>query len=81
MIVLVCLDYGEVGEEKRMLESEKYWNTASVYEDNITQCTVSCWITGEQGDRVRIMGGSLIWLNHNMCMSEIAMQNLPEWSV
>jgi hypothetical protein len=40
-----------------MLESEKYSNTASVYEDNIKQCTVSWGIIGEQGDREKSNGG------------------------
>jgi hypothetical protein len=50
-------NYGEVGEGKRMLENEKCWNIASVYEDNVTQCTVIVkfhWIIGEQGARERV---------------------------
>jgi hypothetical protein len=46
-----------VGEGKRMLASTKYWNTASVCEDNRMKCTVSCWIIGEQGSRERTSNG------------------------
>jgi hypothetical protein len=36
----VSMSEGTIGEEgKTILESEKYWNIASMYEDNITQCT------------------------------------------
>jgi hypothetical protein len=44
-------------ERERVLDSENYWNIAYMYEDNITQCTVSCLIIGEQGDRERVIEG------------------------
>jgi hypothetical protein len=37
----------EVGERKKILDNEKYWKNPSIYEYNIMQCTVSCWILGE----------------------------------
>jgi hypothetical protein len=39
----VCLrGLWEAGEEKRMSENEKYLYILCIYEDNITQCTISC---------------------------------------
>jgi hypothetical protein len=45
---------------KRILENEKYWNLASVYEGNIMQCTVSCWMLGEHGERERVSNGGWV---------------------
>jgi hypothetical protein len=39
-----------MGEIKKMLENEKYIEK-STYEYNIMNCTVSCRIFGEPGDR------------------------------
>jgi hypothetical protein len=46
-----------------------------VYEDNITECTVSCWIIGEQGYRERVNNGGLIWLKCDVYKFEIPRQN------
>jgi hypothetical protein len=64
-----------------MLESKKYWNIESVHKDNITQCTVSCWIIGEQGNKVRVVMGGVIWLKQGMYMSEIPRWNPLEQSI
>jgi hypothetical protein len=52
----------EAGEEKKMLENEKYWNNPPIYEYNIMCCTISCGTLGEHGDRewVRIVEVNLI---------------------
>jgi hypothetical protein len=39
--------YGMWEKERRMLGSEK-WNIPSICENNITQCTLSCWIIGNR---------------------------------
>jgi hypothetical protein len=46
-----------------MLENEKYWNNPSTYEYNIMHYTVSCWISGEQGNREWLSNeGWEVWL-------------------
>jgi hypothetical protein len=61
----------------RMLESGKHWNITSVNEDNITQCTVSCSIIGEQDDRERVRNGEgVIWLKQDITTSEMPRHNL-----
>jgi hypothetical protein len=40
-----------VGEGKKMLDNEKYWNKPPICEYNITHCTGSYWILGEHSDR------------------------------
>jgi hypothetical protein len=54
-----------------MLETEKFWNIASVDEDNMTQDAVSSWIIKEQGGKEWVSKGGLIWLKHDVYMSEI----------
>jgi hypothetical protein len=73
----VGLSQGSMGgaEGKRVLESEKCWNTAPVPEDDSTQGSVSCWVTVQQGDRDKVSNGALIWLKHSIYMSEI-----PRWN-
>jgi hypothetical protein len=48
----------ETGNVKRVSNTE----TLSVYEDNLTKCTVCCCIIGEQGIRERVCngGGNLV---------------------
>jgi hypothetical protein len=65
MIILMGLVWGEPWggmRGQKNLQSEKYWDIVSVHEDNKTQCTVSYWTIGEQGDRERVSngGGNLI---------------------
>jgi hypothetical protein len=55
-----------IREVKTMLDIEKYWNNPSIYEYNIMDCTVSCWILGEHGDREWVVTEGLIWLKHNI---------------
>jgi hypothetical protein len=41
-------DYEKI---KKMVENEKYWNSPSIYEYNIINCTPHHWLLGENGDR------------------------------
>jgi hypothetical protein len=59
-----------MGEVKKMLENEKYWNNPSICEYNIMHCTVSCWILEEHGDREWVSNGGLIWLKHDIYKPE-----------
>jgi hypothetical protein len=47
----VWRDYGEAGEEKRMIVWIMSKYIASVYEDSITKCIENSWIIGQQGYR------------------------------
>jgi hypothetical protein len=38
------------------------------------QCPISCSIIGEHNNKERVSNGVLIWLNHDIHMSEILMQ-------
>jgi hypothetical protein len=40
-----------VGEIKKILGNERYWNNPFIHEYNIMHYTVSGWLLGEDGDR------------------------------
>jgi hypothetical protein len=77
---MIGIQYRESGEIKRMLDNDTYCNIAPVYEVNTMQCTASCWIIREEVNRERVRDEGLIWLKHDIFMSEIPRQN-PSWTI
>jgi hypothetical protein len=47
------------GREKKSVRDEKYWNNQSMYEYNMTHCTVSYWISGWHDDREWVNNGGV----------------------